>query len=110
AFLRVIAGVAISLKDFRTLIASANALQHLAQVEPGRTDRQRKKQVLAAVRAVADDLGNTPAICRRSYVHDTLVSAFENGAWRRFSASLERCRSPASRERILARIVASPPR
>jgi DNA topoisomerase-1 len=102
AFLREIAGVSISLKDFRTLIASANALAHLSRVEPGRSERQRRKQVLAAVRAVADDLSNTPAICRRSYVHDCVVAAFERGKLKRLGA----LRSPARRAQALAKIIA----
>lgn len=107
AFLREIAGVAISLKDFRTLIASANALQHLSQIEPGKSERQRRKQVLTAVRAVADDLSNTPAICRRSYVHDCVVAAFERGAFKRLGANPRALRSPAGRAQALAKIIAS---
>ena len=45
-FLREIAGVNISLKDFRTLIASASILEMLARVKPARSERQRRKQVL----------------------------------------------------------------
>jgi DNA topoisomerase I len=105
-FLHEIAGVDISLKDFRTLIACAAVLQALARTPPAPSARRRRRQVLDAVRVAADELANTPAICRRSYVHDTVVSAFENGALQRFSASLKRCQSPAGRERILAKIVA----
>ena len=106
AFLHHIAGVDISLKDFRTLIACAAVLQALARTPPAPSARRRRRQVLDAVRTAAEELANTPAICRRSYVHDTVVSAFENGALQRFSSSLKRCQSPAGRERILARIVA----
>jgi DNA topoisomerase I len=106
AFLHRIAGVEISLKDFRTLIACAAVLQALARTAPAPSARRRRKQVLDAVREAAEELANTPAICRRSYVHDTVVTAFENGALRRYSASLKRCQSPAARERVLAKIVA----
>jgi DNA topoisomerase-1 len=106
-FLREIAGVSISLKDFRTLIASASALQHLSQVEPGKSERQRREQVLTAVRAVADHLSNTPAICRRSYVHDCVVAAFERGALKRFGAKLRARQSPAGRAQALAKIIAA---
>jgi len=43
--------------------------------------------VLEAVRAAADELSNTPAICRKSYVHDTIVTAFEDGILERFAAT-----------------------
>ena len=106
-FLYATAGVRISLKDFRTLLASTAVLETLAHIPPARSERQRRKQILAAVRAAADDLANTPAVCRRSYVHDTIFTAFENGALKRFSAKLKQCRSSSGCEKILAQIVAS---
>ena len=54
--------------------------------------------------AAADELANTPAICRRSYVHDTVVTAFEKGLLERFAATLKSCRSPAARETALAQV------
>jgi DNA topoisomerase-1 len=105
-FLHEIAGVKISLKDFRTLIACGAVMQALARTPPAPSRRRRRRQVLDAVRVAAEELANTPAICRRSYVHDTVVSAFENGALQRFSDNLKRCRSPAARERLLAKIIA----
>jgi DNA topoisomerase-1 len=106
AFLREIAGNAISLKDFRTLIASASILDMLARAQPARSERQRRKQVLEAIRAAADDLHNTPAICRRSYAHGAVIAAFEDGLLERFSAVLSAGCSPVRRARVLAQIVA----
>jgi DNA topoisomerase-1 len=105
-FLQEIAGVEISLKDFRTLIACAAVMHALAHTEPARSERRRRKQVLDAVRSAAEELANTPAICRKSYVHETVVSAFEQGALQRFSEQLKRSRSPAQREKVLASIIA----
>lgn len=106
-FLYTTAGVRISLKDFRTLLASTSVLDTLAHIPPARSQHLRRKQILDAVRAAAEDLANTPTVCRRSYVHDTVFAAFENGALRRFSPKLKQCRSEAGREKILAQIVAS---
>jgi DNA topoisomerase-1 len=106
-FLRSVADVNISLKDFRTLCASAAALDMLARTMPAAGARQRRRQVLEAVRAAAAELHNTPTICRKSYVHETVVSAFENGVLERFSATLRGCRSQARKEQFLAQIVAS---
>ena len=106
-FLREIAGVHISLKDFRTLLASASVLETLAHIEPGASERQRRKQVLAAVRVAADDLANTPAICRKSYVNGTVVAAFEEGVLERFSQTLKECRTPLRRAQVLAKIIAA---
>ena len=106
-FLREIAGIRISLKDFRTLMASAAVMDSLSRVVPADSARARRKQVLEAVRAAADELANTPAICRKSYVHDTIVTAFEDGLLERFAATLKGCRSLARREQLLARVVAT---
>lgn len=106
AFLREIAGVKISLKDFRTLSASAAALEALAHVEPATSDRGRRKQVREAVTAVSEELANTPTICAKSYVHKTVVAAFENGRLAKFSETLKGRRSPVHRERLLAQVVA----
>lgn len=103
AALRDIAGRTVSLKDFRTLIASANALEQLAAVEPKTSERGRRRQLLATLRAVAADLANTPAVCRKSYVHAAVVSAFESGALRRFA---RRRSSAAGREKLLIKVLA----
>jgi DNA topoisomerase I len=107
AFLREIAGgVAISLKDFRTLLASAAVLEALARQVPATSARQRRRQVLEAVRKAAEDLANTPAICRRSYVHASVVAAFEDGVLEGFAETLKKSRSAARREQLLTRIMA----
>ena len=43
-----------------------------------------------------------PAICRRSYVHDTIVTAFEDGILERFAATMKGQRSQTRREQLLA--------
>src|SRR6202048_1545563 len=105
AFLREIAGIKISLKDFRTLMASAVVLESLSRISPAASARGRKKQVLDDVRAAADELSNTPAICRKSYVHDTIVTAFEDGILERFAATMKGYRSQSKREQLLAQVV-----
>ena len=101
------AGVHVSLKDFRTLCASAAVLDNLARMVPAESPRQRRKQVLAAVKEAAEELANTPAVCRRSYVHETVVTAFERGVLERFTETLKSCRSSARREQFLAQVVAT---
>jgi DNA topoisomerase-1 len=105
AFLREIAGMRISLKDFRTLLASASVFEVLARAEPGANERRRRKQVLEAVRVAATDLANTPAICRKSYVHGAVVAAFEDGMLERFSDALKRSRSATRRAQMLTEII-----
>jgi DNA topoisomerase-1 len=104
-FLREIAGLRISLKDFRTLLASVSVLEALSRETPAAGKRARRRQVLDAIRAAAADLDNTPAVCGRSYVHQTVVDAFEEGILEKFAEELKASRSPARREKVLAEIV-----
>jgi DNA topoisomerase-1 len=95
------------LKDFRTLLASASVLESLARMKPATSSHLRRKQVLQAVSATADELANTPTICRKSYVHDAVINAFEQGVLERFSRALKNCRSPSRRAKVLAQVIAS---
>jgi DNA topoisomerase-1 len=79
AFLCDVASCRISLKDFRTLRASLDVVETLARIEPGGSERRRKRQVKVAVAVAAEDLANTVTICRKSYVPDAVVEAFEKG-------------------------------
>src|SRR5262249_33190034 len=105
AFLREIAGIKISLKDFRTLMASAVVVESLSRVTPANSQRGGKRQVPEAIRAAADKLTNTPAICRKSYVHDTIVTAFEDGILERFATTMKGPRTQKKREQLLAQVV-----
>lgn len=107
AFLREIAGAHVLLKDFRTLSASAAVLERLARTARAPGKGKRRKQVLDAVKAAAEDLANTPAVCRKSYVHEAVVSAFENGRLERLTARVKSRRSRAKCEKILAEVIAS---
>jgi DNA topoisomerase-1 len=95
AFLREIADCSISLKDFRTLCGTAEAMEALAAVEPANSARARKKQIVEAIKGAAEKLENTPAICRKSYVNPAVLTAFETGALRNFTEKLRRARSDA---------------
>ncbi len=106
-FLRELSGTRISLKDFRTLLASAAVLESLARIQPAESERKRRRQILEAIRETAEELANTPAICRRSYVHGTVVTAFERGMLEKFSRTLKVCRSDAAREKVLSQIIAT---
>ncbi|MDI1286579.1 MAG: DNA topoisomerase IB [Reyranella sp.] len=102
AFLREVSGRQISLKDFRTMLASVGVLETLAATKPGTSDRTRRSQVRSAVAAAAEELSNTPTVCRTSYVHDSVVAAFERGALPRL---VKQGSSPAERVATLGRIV-----
>lgn len=105
SFLRQIAGTKISLKDFRTLLASASVLESLCAIKPASSERQRRKQVMQAIREAAAELANTPTICRKSYVHTAIVEAFEDGVLERFADAFKTSRSEQSRAELLAKVL-----
>jgi DNA topoisomerase I len=107
AFLRELAGVPISLKDLRTLCASAAALRALLRTVPAEKERLRRRQIRDAITVVSQDLANTPAICLRSYVHKSIVTAFEQGLLEKASIKLKKNGSPVSRERLLAEVISA---
>jgi DNA topoisomerase-1 len=77
AYLRAIADV--STRDFRTWAGTVLVWRALRTGDPPTTVRERKRNVVAAIRETADRLGNTPAVARRSYVHPAVVEAYESG-------------------------------
>ncbi|MGN6516355.1 MAG: DNA topoisomerase IB [Rhizomicrobium sp.] len=106
-YLQEIAEVAITLKDFRTLCASAAVLEELSKQEPAKSQAGRKRQVKEAVKNAAEELANTPTVCRKSYVHEAVVEAFENGVLEDYADALKNTRSPTKREAALAAVVAA---
>jgi DNA topoisomerase I len=75
-YLREIAGEGFTAKDFRTWAGSVAACAELARCEPPRSPAEAKRNVLRAVSNTADRLGNTPAVCRRSYVHPAVINEY----------------------------------
>jgi len=83
AYLRQATGAKVSAKDLRTLAASVAAAEQLLDLEPASGEAERRRQLAAVMRSVSDELINTPAVARKSYVHAVIVEAFETGALRR---------------------------
>ncbi len=63
-------------KDFRTWGGTLRAATVLADLGKGKSQNERKNNVVTAVRLVAAELGNTPTICRKSYVHPVVVMKY----------------------------------
>jgi DNA topoisomerase IB len=78
-YLKEISGAEISAKDFRTWNATVLMAVTLAEAPPPTSRTARKKAVRAAYVRVAEQLGNTPAVCKASYVDPRVVDRFENG-------------------------------
>jgi DNA topoisomerase-1 len=78
-YLRGYTGIDATAKTFRTWGASLMAAQQLAVLETPSSETELRRVVKAALTPVAERLGNTVAVCRSSYVHPTVLTAFEKG-------------------------------
>ena len=78
-YIREITGSDFTAKDFRTWGGTLEALRQLA-ICTGNVEEERpkKKIVTEVMKCVASKLGNTPAVCKSSYVYPLLIEAFEN--------------------------------
>jgi len=78
-YLRQITGDDFTAKDFRTWAGTVLAAMALSAQEPFENKSQAKKNVKAAIGAVAEMLGNTPAICRKCYIHPAVLETYLDG-------------------------------
>ncbi|MEP7066304.1 MAG: DNA topoisomerase IB [Gemmatimonadota bacterium] len=75
-YVRRISAVRYTAKDFRTWGGTVRVATVLSDLGPAESDREAKKNVVLAIRLVSAELGNTPAICRASYVHPIVLARY----------------------------------
>jgi DNA topoisomerase-1 len=109
-YLKEAMGDAFTAKDFRTWGATvrAAALMHATPFPASGTQRAQSDRIVSAIRTVAAELGNTPAVCRKSYINPVVFDAWRSGALhallgserateRRIAEFLRRAQSTSSR-------------
>ena len=79
AYLHEIAGEEFTAKDFRTWAGTVLASLALLDMEAFGTETQAKHNITAAIKTVSQRLGNTPAICRKCYVHPAVLESYLDG-------------------------------
>jgi DNA topoisomerase I len=79
-YLRDISNENFTAKDFRTWAGTVLAAMTLRDFEPCDTESQLKKNIVEAIKSVAQRLGNTPAVCRKCYIHPAVLDAYQSGA------------------------------
>jgi DNA topoisomerase-1 len=79
AYLRQVTGQDFTSKDFRTWNGTVLAVRALQTCGVGESAAHAKKAVVEAMKTVAAQLGNTPAICRKCYVHPAVIEAYVEG-------------------------------
>ncbi len=80
AYLQEISDDSFTAKDFRTWAGTVLAAMALQSFESFETKKVLKANVKQAIERVAARLGNTPAICRKCYVHPEVLNAYADGA------------------------------
>lgn len=78
-YLREISGQDFTAKDFRTWAGTVLASIVLRDFEAFSSETEAKKNVVQAIKAVAHRLGNTPAVCRKCYVHPAILDSYLTG-------------------------------
>ena len=79
AYIREAMGEQFSAKDFRTWAGTVSAARALRDMEPPASATEAKRRITVCVKAVAGLLGNTPTVCRTSYIHPRVFELFEAG-------------------------------
>jgi len=78
-YLKSVTAPEFSAKDFRTWGGTLLAATELAEIGGCDDERLLKKNIVKAVKKVAEQLGNTPSVCRGSYIHPAVIKAYEKG-------------------------------
>ncbi len=78
-YIKEITSPEFSCKDFRTWGGTLLAAIALAEIGKPEDEKQVKRNIVHAVKSVAEQLGNTPTVCRGSYIHPDVISAYESG-------------------------------
>jgi len=68
-----------SAKDFRTWGGTLLAAVELAEIGSAETENEVNKNIIKAVKKVAEILGNTPSVCRGSYIHPLILESYRSG-------------------------------
>jgi DNA topoisomerase-1 len=79
AYLREITNREVTAKDFRTWAGTMLAAQKLRAAGPAATRKEAEKNIVVAIDAVAERLGNTRTVCRKYYVHPAVLTAYLAG-------------------------------
>jgi DNA topoisomerase-1 len=78
-YLREITGQHFTAKDFRTWAGTVLACAVLKEFEAFASATEAKRNVVQAIKRVAAELGNTPSVCRKAYVHPAVLECYMSG-------------------------------
>jgi DNA topoisomerase-1 len=79
-YIKEISGEDFTAKDFRAWAGSLNALCAFQDVGEFTSETDCKRKIVAVLDSVAEKLGNTRTVCKKYYVHPTVIAAYEKGS------------------------------
>jgi DNA topoisomerase I len=103
---RAVTGRDFTAKDFGTW--GGTVIAALALQEPGEfeSQSQAKHNITQVIKTAAGELGNTPTVCRKCYVHPGIIEAYEDGSLLRALASYDETKTPKGLRPAEARVLA----
>jgi len=79
-YLRDVTGQDFTAKDFRTWAGTVLCSVALRTIDDAESPTQAKRNVAQVVKTVSERLGNTPTVCRKSYIHPNVIDAYMDGS------------------------------
>jgi DNA topoisomerase I len=101
SYLTEMSGKPITAKDFRTLFASAMALDRLSLAEAVETPAKGRHIIAETAKEISVELANTPAITRKSYIHPLVIAKFEAGELSGFTNSRARAGLSSAESKLM---------
>ena len=101
-YLREITGEDFTAKDFRTWAGSVSALYAFKEAGEFDTITECRKKIVSVLDEVAINLGNTRTVCKKYYVHPTVIKSYEEGTIFKYISQLDEEKSIKSSELNLA--------
>ncbi|RAW01788.1 DNA topoisomerase IB [Pseudochryseolinea flava] len=112
-YIKEASGGEYSAKDFRTWAGTLNILRSLKSLGDAVTVSASKKNVIAALDEVSKKLGNTRAVCKKYYVHPSIIKLYEENNLKKYLKELDNIEEPDERtglahdEKVLMKILKS---
>ncbi|AMR33329.1 DNA topoisomerase I [Mucilaginibacter sp. PAMC 26640] len=101
-YLKDITGEDFTAKDFRTWAGSVSALYAFKEAGEFDTITECRKKIVSVLDEVAINLGNTRTVCKKYYVHPTVIKSYEEGTIFKYIAELDESKDIKSSELNLA--------
>jgi len=88
-YIKKISGGDFTAKDFRTWAGTIHAFLAFKQLGDFATNTEAKKKITEALDIVSKHLGNTPTVCKKYYIHPTILSLYENSLLKKYLLELD---------------------